>query len=340
MLNQEAVLLLRRTADLGVVAPKQTDDLLHACWTRQERTCPVCAEEVPWHRGLVFQNGHQVAWICMVCALLEIQEFKMTLPERSRPSKERQVPLPPDHVIAWLKTEWIHQNEKASAPSALDVARMIGREATDRIWAAIIEDPKAARLSRPKGELWKSREWTPFVLHKGPHRFDRATQLLTYIGSQEEITTTDFIHHDLGIKSSDYSTHIQNTEDRGEIELCKIPDAIMAKIPDMSAESRRNMIPRLGLIDRNLWESQNRTDAFSIQSLARTAEYPGGMLLYLIPFGSCGYFYFTRNDPEWMSHMGEYCDEVGFDFAEVTDEGAATSQSLWQRIFGDLLIPD
>ena len=340
MLNQEAVLLLRRTAELGVVAPKQTDDLLRACWMSQECTCPVCAEEVPWHRGLVYQNGHQVAWVCIVCALLEIQEFKRTLPERARPSKERQVPLPPDHVIAWLNTKWIPQDENEPPPSALDVARTIGREATDRIWAAIIEDPKAARLSRPEGDLLESREWTPFILHKGPHRIDRSAQLLTYIGTQEEISTTDFIHRSLGIESGDYSTQIGITEDQSEIELCEIPDAVMAKIPDMSGESRRDMIPRLGLIDRTLWECQNHTDPFSIQSLARAAKFPGGMLLYLIPFGSCGDFYSTRNDHQWMSRMTDYCDEVGFDFATVNDADAATRQSLWQRIFGDMLIPD
>lgn len=340
MLNQEAVLLLRRTAELGVLAPKQTDDLVRATWSNQQGVCPVCAEEVQWHRGSVYQNCYQVAWVCMVCSLLEIQEFRRTLTKRDGSSVERQVPLPPDHVLAWLNTDWIHRDEDEPVPAATDVARRLGSEATDRIWAAIIEDSKAARLSQPNSDPTESWKWKPFILREGSSRSTRGARLLNYMGSPEERSTTEFIHQSLGIEPDGYTTHTVISAAGREIEICVIPDAIMGNISNLSAESRRDMIPRLGLTDRTLWKSHKHTDPFSIQSLARTAEFSGGMLFYLIPFDSCGDFYSTRNDHQWMSHMFDYCDEVGFDFAKDTDGDAATSQSLWQRIFGDILIPD
>ena len=108
LLSGESCSKLQISAKRGVLSAHQTDDQVHTTWTCQEETCPICRERIPWHRGMVVQNGHQLIWVCMVCSILEIGAIKKQPPRviRELPT-ERITPLPPGYVLAWLNTIWI-----------------------------------------------------------------------------------------------------------------------------------------------------------------------------------------------------------------------------------------
>jgi len=341
MLPDESCSVLRTSAERGVLAAHQTDDHLHTTWTCQDGTCPICREHIPWHRGLVFQNGHQMAWACMVCSILEIGARKKQPPRPiGQLPIERVVPLPPGYIVAWLNTLWIPSSDGPVNRSAIDVAKLLGHEATTSIWAAILEDRTAARLTRPDDFDEPDSTWRPFLLEDPFPESKLSTRLLRYACSKEELKTTLFAHTEVG--------YPEITEDLAEIEtesgktntIFMLQDKHLKALPGMPSEDRCKFVPRIGVTSRESWEDTHSNTAFGIHELSLSTPYDQQHILYMIPFRNCGDFYRLEEGRSWMKSLNAYCNEVGFDFGSDIDEQSLTERTLWESVFGDALVPD
>lgn len=341
MLSGESCSKLQISAKRGVLSALQTDDQVRTTWTCQEETCPICRERIPWHRGVVYQNGHQLIWICMVCSILEIGAIKKQPPRviRELPT-ERITPLPPGYILAWLNTTWISPINGRVGLSATDVAKLIGYEATTQIWAAILEDRTAARLTRPEDFDDPKSPWRPFLLEDPFPETRLSKRLLRYVCTKEETATTHFIHTEVGYHDM-IGAHAEIELKGGETaQISLLEDTRLKELSDMSSETRCRRVPRMGLVSRECWEDTHSNTKFGIHELALSTNFDEKRVLYMIPFRNCGEFYFQEQGRSWMNSPNEYYRQVGFDFRSEIDARSLTERTLWESVFGDALVPD
>ncbi len=341
LLPGESCSKLQISAKRGVLSAHQTDDQVRTTWTCQEETCPICREHIPWHRGVVYQNGHQLIWVCMVCSILEIGAMKKQTPRAiGNLSIERVVPLPSGYTLAWLNTLWITSSDVPVNRSAIDVAKLIGYEATSLIWAAILEDRTAARLTRPEDFDDPKSPWRPFLLEDPFPKTTLSEHLLGYVCTKEETATTNFVHTEVGFQDP-ICRQVEITNaggDTGNVPL--LVDDRLKRLPGMSSEDRGRFVPRIGLASRESWEDTHSNIVFGIHELALWTPCDQQHILYMIPFRNCGEFYFQEKGRSWMNSPNEYYSQVGFDFGQGIDKRSLTERTLWESVFGDALVPD
>lgn len=341
LLSGESCSKLQISAKRGVLSAQQTDDHVRTTWTCQEETCPICREHIPWHRGVVYQNGHQLIWVCMVCSILEIGAMKKQPPRAIGDlSTERITPLPPGYVLAWLNTIWISNKNVPVNRSAIDVAKLIGYEATTQIWAAIFEDRTAARRTRPEDFDDPKSPWCPFLLEDPFPKTTLSEHLLGYVGTKEETATTNFVHTEVGFPEIAEDLEEIETESGETNTIFMLRDRHLKALPGMSSKDRCRFVPRIGVASRECWEDTHSNTAIGIHGLALSTPYDQQRILYMIPFRNCGEFYFKEQGHSWMHSLNEYYHQVGFDFGSEIDVRSLTERTLWERVFGDALVPD
>jgi len=341
LLSGESYSKLQISAKRGVLSAQQTDDHVRTTWTCQEETCPICRERIPWHRGVVYQNGHQLIWVCMVCSILEIGAMKKQPPRAIGDlSTERVAPLPPGYVLAWLNTIWISNKNVPVNRSAIDVAKLFGYEATTGIWAAILEDRTAARLTRPNNVDEPDSTWRPFLLEDPFPERTQSERLLGYAGSKEELKTTHFVHTEIGFPEITEDLAKIETESGNTNTIFMLWDRHLKALPGMSSKDRCQFVPRIGVASRECWEDTHSNTAFGIHELALSTPYNQQHILYMIPFRNCGDFYRLEKGRFWMNSLNEYYSQVGFDFGSEIDVRSLTERTLWESVFGDALVPD
>ncbi len=341
LLSGESCSKLQISAKRGVLSAHQTDDQVRTTWTCQEETCPICREHIPWHRGVVYQNGHQLIWVCMVCSILEIGAMKKQTPRAiGKLSTERVVPLPPGYTLAWLNTTWISPiNGHVDLP-ATDVARLIGYEETAQIWAAILEDRTAARRTRPEDFDDPKSPWRPFLLEDPFPKTTLGERLLGYVCTKEETATTIFVHNEMGFPEITDDLVKIETESGNTNTIFMLRDRHLKVLPGMSSKDRCHFVPRIGVASRECWEDTHSNTAFGIHELALSTPYDQQHILYMIPFRNCGDFYRLEKGRSWMNSLNEYYSQVGFNFGSEIDVRSLTERTLWESVFGDALVPD
>lgn len=341
MLHEERSADLRFYAERGVLAPHQTDDLIQATWSAQEHTCPFCGEANSWHRGVVVQNGQHVAWVCLLCAVLMIGAKREKPPRPvGQLSIERVVPLPQGYVLLWISTLWIPTDRLNPNWNAVDVNRLLGHQTTDRIWAAVLEDSTAARLTRPDDFANQDSVWAPVIIEDQFPGTSLRNRIANFFSTHEEIQTTLFLERTLGFHTNDADTVKVRLKDGTESNAFVLREQLLNAIPRMSPVERRQLIPRIGLCDREAWDSAKSDAAHSIHAHALSSELQKDVIVYMIPFRNCGQFYCADQAGEWMASINEYADEVGFDFAAGIEAEPKKDVSLWSSVFGDALIPE
>lgn len=341
MLPEERSEDLRFYAERGVLAPHQTDDLIQATWCAQEHTCPFCGETISWHRGVVVQNGHHVAWVCLLCAVLMVGAKREKPP---RPvghlSTERVVPLPPGYVLAWISTSWIPTGRLNPNWTAVDVNRLLGHQATDRIWAAILEDPTAARLTRPEDFADQDSMWAPVLIEDRHPGTSLRNRVANFFCTHEEVETTLFLQRIFGLDTNKADTFEVRLKDGTVSHRFLLRKQLLNGVPRMPPIERRQLIPRIGVCDRESWDSAKSDAAHNIHPYAVSTEIEEDIIVYMIPFRNCGQFYCADQAGEWMTRINEYANEVGFDFAAEIVAESEKEVSLWPSVFGDALVPE
>lgn len=341
MLHEERISDLRFYAERGVLAPHQTDDLIQATWSAQEHTCPFCGEANSWHRGMVVQNGQHVAWVCMLCAVLMIGAKREKPPRPvGQLTTERVVPIPPGYALVWISTSWIPEGRLKSDWNAVDVNRLLGHHTTDRVWAAILEDPTIARLTRPDDFADQDCAWAPVLIEDEYAGGSRRDRIKPFFCREEEIQTTQFLQRTMGFHINDATTVKLRLRDETTINRCVLTQQLLKAIPRMSPKERRQHIPRIGLCDKEYWDAARPDAANNVHAHALSTEFDEDSIVYMIPFRNCGQFYCADQAGEWMSSVNEYANEVGFDFASEIEAESEKEVSLWSSVFGDALIPE
>lgn len=334
MLSDERRGTLMNIARNGALSLAQTDDILHQGWTHQNGTCPVCGEVVSWHRGALYQSDRNVVWICLICALLELEMKRQTYPSViGTREREKQVPIPPDFTLAWVNTIWLPRSEGEPLPTVIDVARGLGCKSAPVIWAAIMEDLQVASLKPPIKEGRDFDFWRPYLLLQGEGQKKESTRLLSYLGSEEESITTAYIHDLIRLETDD-SASVDHMYFNRVTPLPYVGKNLLHQILGMGSEERCRYIPRAGIVDRSTWESMPRSDPNGLDQQAKLARIPDDQMLYLIPFTNCERFYLLDDQKLWTNDPENLYDQVGFDIGKFYDDDDSESEPLWQRVFG------
>lgn len=220
------------------------------------------------------------------------------------------------------------------------MAKLIGYEATTQIWAAILEDRTAARLTRPEDFDDSKSLWRPFLLEDPFPETRLSNRLLRYVCTKEETGTTHFVHTEVGFQDL-ICRQVEITNGGGETgNVPLLVDDRLKRLPGMSAEDRGRFVPRIGVASRECWEDMHSNTGFGIQELALWTPCDQQRVLYMIPFRNCGEFYFQEQGRSWMNSPNEYYSQVGFDFGSEIDVRSLTEKPLWESVFGDALVPD
>jgi len=260
---------LREIAERGVMCAQQFEENLHTTWRGQQGECPFCREDIPWHRGILFQNGHEVAWVCMLCALLEVGARKKqgVAPIGVNPV-ERTLPLPPGFRLVWINAQRITRNDQEPLPTASQIARLVGCEMDLRLWAAAIEDDRAVQLVPPRDANDPESPWRPYLIRGNPRLVKRRDLLADYIDTEEETLTTKFVHQAIGLDVTELPGVQFKSEGEEPLEFPRLEERTLREIPSMNGIQRRACVPRMGLVPKDLWESVKADDASGIPSHA------------------------------------------------------------------------
>jgi len=253
---------------------------------------------------------------------------------------ERIVPLPPGFVLTWISTSWIPKGQLHANWDAIDVNRLLGYEATDRIWAAIFEDPTIARLTRPEDYGEPESDWAPVLIEDRQPGTPQRNRLATYFCTEEEVKTTLFLQRELGFRTNDAATTEVLRRDGTVSNRFVLTERLLKAIPEMSPSERRRLIPRIGLCDADTWNSARADVSHNIRAHALSTVFEKDVIVYMVPFRNCTQFYCTDRSDEWMASVNQYADEVGFDFAPQAAPEDRAKRSLWSAVFGDALIPE
>jgi hypothetical protein len=336
MLSEENRLQLLKIFVGGVLVTEQTDELIHATWRKQTGVCPVCYEEHPWHRGVVFQFDAYPTWVCMVCAV----SFKATTAQRESRRRVQQpkasIPTPPGFELVWVRTSWLPRLPADPAITSIRVAKGLGVESAPVVRAAIVEDPNVARITRPKDYDPESDAWLPYLLKGKVHRKD-SSLLPSYVGTDEELVTTEFIHEQLGLEIGAFES-LEIDMEHGPTTLPYVEGDRLHQVHAMSPAERCHLVPRCGLVERDVWEAMPKTD-FDGLGLALKLPLPEGLMMYFLPYHSCPHFYRVAGHLPWLSGPDDLADKVGFHLGRFWNPWDMESAPLWERVFGDALVP-
>lgn len=332
---------LREIAERGVMCAQQFEENLHTTWRGQQGECPFCREDIPWHRGILFQNGHEVAWVCMLCALLEVgARKKQGGVQIGANPVERTVPLPPGFRLVWINAQRITRNDQEPLPTASQIARLFGCEMDLRVWAAAIEDKDTVRLVRPREANEPDSPWRPFLI-KGDLGLARREDLLEdYLETNEETTTTKFVHQAIGLDVAELPAVPFESGGGNRIDYPLLDEEILREIPSMNGIQRRACVPRMGLVLKDVWESVKAENPSGIHKHALSCSFDEEYQAYLIWFSSCGAFYYPGDTPPWGTKGNVFMPEVGFGFALQSNASPINSEGLWACVFADALTPE
>lgn len=304
----------------------QTDASLHHAWLTQEGICPSCEEEIPWHRGVLHKSGDYRLWKCMLCSLLDsaLQDAP-THVEQAWEEQRDHVPIPPGYRIIWVHSEWVLKTAKFRHDDRIDVARLLGNSATRQIWAATHEDSRVA--SR---KPWNPEEGcaVPVLIKEHDIR-----NLGAFIGSQEEFQTRTYIHDHCGLnvnlfKYADFSVA------GSQRTLPCITSELLGKIRKMSPTLRRTSVPRLGVVDPQLWEDIKKAGESPLGIHVKTVPTDDGKLVYFASIRDCVSLYDLPGKSGLCQDYANMTRKVGYDFGVLANPNAASGVYLWDRVFG------
>ena len=340
MLSPEEQVGLNQIVVGGALAQGQDEITICATWRHQRGTCPICGENVPWHRGILFQRGLDMAWVCLLCTLLSKDLYRNGPPRAiGVHDPERQVPLPPNYACAWVNGNLLPRKKDAPLPTAIEAARQLGHDSTPAIWAAIIEDPNLARLKPPSDQAAAFEDWLPVLIYQGENYRNPKARILSYAGSEKELKTSHYIHQLAGVSSIIFRSYSCFYFDQERV-FPLVDEQDLLRFSGMTSKERYCSIPRVGVVEKRVWQSISKEDPKGLAQLARIAFLDEDFLLYLVPFSKCDLFYSSnaleqskRENPEWY-------DSVGFDIGEYYGAETTSAEPLWQRVFGNIMVPE
>lgn len=272
----------------------------------------------------------------MVCALLISATSRKNNSHPSGRSLTTLIPVPPGFSLVWVNAVWLPRIENDPPHTILGIARGLGCASAPAIRASIIEDPDVARITPPKEAGGEGGTWSPYLLRGRISRKD-SELLLSYVGSEEEIMTSDFVHEQIGFDTATME-NLEVDTFNGPTRLPYVESELLHRIPEMNSTERCQCVPRFGLAERDAWESMPRTD-FDGLGLAMKTLISDDLVLYLIPYHSCPHFYRLQDPQSWMRGPDGLIDKVGFHLGRFWDPWDTKSVPLWERVFGDALIP-
>jgi len=266
----------------------------------------------------------------MVCSLLESAMKEPPLHvEQAWEDERNHVPIPNGYRLVWVRSDWLPYTNGFRTENPVHVARLLGRAAASKIWAAVHEDSVVARQALFQPETGLA---VPVLVKENERR-----KLSGYPCTGEEAKTTEYIHRSNGFRE-DENGWIKVFISGEELSFRQLPSSLLEMCRSMSLEDRRTSIPRIGIVDPAKWEALGKTGLPPLGVHVKTIPTDDGMLAYFASIRDCVSLYGLSGKEGLCRDYPEMRGIVGHDFGSLIDPKAAAEVPLWERVFGDDLV--